>query len=69
MSAHKLKNYLQQIKEKVDQTDMLSDEQKADSVKRIEEWVAEDKAFGTLKNELIEMSLFFEKLFAELGLE
>ena len=69
MSAQKLKAYLEQIKEEVNKTDMLSEEQKSDSVKRIEEWVLEDKAFGTLKNELIEMSVFFEKLFAELGLE
>lgn len=69
MSSHKLKNHLEKIKEEVSKTDMLSDEQKSDSVKRIEEWVLEDRAFGTLKNELIEMSVFFEKLFAELGLE
>lgn len=68
MSTHKLK-HLEKIKEEVHNTEMLSDEQKSDSVKRIEEWVLEDKAFGTLKDELIQVSVFFEKLFAEMGIE
>ncbi|WP_226962181.1 hypothetical protein [Sulfurimonas marina] len=67
--SHKLKDHLEKIKDEVSKTDMLDESQKADSVKRIEEWVIEDKAFGTLKNELTEMSIFFEKLFAELGIE
>lgn len=69
MSSHKLKAHLEKIKDEVNKTDMLTDEQKADSVKRIEEWVMEDRAFGTLKDELMQMSVFFEKLFAELGLD
>ncbi|QOP41083.1 hypothetical protein FJR03_04735 [Sulfurimonas marina] len=69
MMSHKLKDHLEKIKDEVSKTDMLDESQKADSVKRIEEWVIEDKAFGTLKNELTEMSIFFEKLFAELGIE
>ncbi|WP_428738720.1 hypothetical protein [Sulfurimonas sp.] len=67
--SHKLKDHLEKIKEDISTTDMLDESQKADSVKRIEEWAIEDKAFGTLKNELFEMSVFFEKLFAELGIE
>ncbi len=65
----KIRENLETIKEKVSNTDLLDESQKTDSVKRIEEWVLEDRAFGTLKNELIEMSVFFEKLFAELGIE
>ncbi|MFT7859801.1 MAG: hypothetical protein ABXS93_02570 [Sulfurimonas sp.] len=65
----KVKQNLEKIKEEVSKTDLLDESQKTDSVKRIEEWVLEDKAFGTLKNELIEKSVFFEKLFAELGIE
>lgn len=67
--SHKLKEHLEKIKEDISKTDMLDESQKTDSVKRIEEWAIEDKAFGTLKNELFEMSVFFEKLFAELGIE
>lgn len=67
--SHKVREHLEKIKDEVAKTDLLDENQKTDSVKRIEEWVLEDKAFGTLKNELIEMSVFFEKLFAELGIE
>lgn len=67
--SHKLKEHLEKIKDEISKTDLLDESQKSDSVKRIEEWITEDKAFGTLKNELIEMSVFFEKLFAELGIE
>lgn len=66
---HKVQQHLEKIKEDISNTDMLDESQKTDSVKRIEEWIVEDKAFGTLKNELMEMSVFFEKLFAELGIE
>jgi len=69
MSSHKHKEHLETIKDAIDKSKNLSDEQKSESVKRIEEWVVEDKAFGTLKNELLEISEFFEVLFAELGLK
>lgn len=68
MSAHKHKEHLEKIKDAVVNSDKLDENQKSDSVKRIEEWVEEDKAFGTLKEELLNISEFFEILFAELGL-
>jgi hypothetical protein len=68
MSAHKHKEHLQKIKDAVVNSKELDENQKSDSVKRIEEWVMEDKAFGLLKEELLEISEYFETLFAELGL-
>jgi len=68
MSAHKHREHLEKIKDAVSKTDKLDENQKSDSVKRIEEWIAEDKAFGTLKEELLNVSEYFEILFAELGL-
>ncbi|WP_297485399.1 hypothetical protein [Sulfurimonas sp.] len=68
MSAHKHREHLQRIKEAVVKSDKLDENQKSDSVKRIEEWVEEDKAFGLLKEELLNISEYFEVLFAELGL-
>jgi len=59
--------HLERIKDAV-KVAPLSEEEKSQSMKRIEEWVMEDKAFGTLKNELLEISEYFETLFAELGL-
>jgi len=68
MSAHKHKEHLERIKEAVKNTKELDESQKSDSVKHIEEWIEEDKAFGTLKEELLNISEYFEVLFAELGL-
>ncbi|WP_457743930.1 hypothetical protein [Sulfurimonas sp.] len=68
MSAHKHKEHLEKIKDAVSKTEELNENQKSDSVKRIEEWYEEDKAFGLLKEELLEISEYFEVLFAELGL-
>ena len=68
MSSHKNKEHLTKIKDAVVKTKELNEDQKSDSVKRIEEWYEEDKAFGLLKEELLEISEYFEVLFAELGL-
>jgi len=68
MSSHKNKEHLQKIKDAVVNSKELSEEQKSETIKRIEEWMVEDKAFGILLEELLEMSEYFETLFAELGL-
>ncbi len=68
MSAHKHKEHLAKIKDAVTKAKDLNESQKSDSVKRIEEWYEEDKSFGLLKEELLEISEYFEILFAELGL-
>jgi uncharacterized protein (UPF0335 family) len=46
----------------------LSEEEKSTSFKRIEEWYAEDKAFGTLYEALAEISPAVKALLGELGL-
>jgi len=68
MSSHKKKEHLERIKEAVIHSNELNEEQKSQTVQRIEEWLVEDKAFGTLLEELLEISEYFETLFAELGL-
>lgn len=68
MSAHKHKEHLAKIKDAVAKSDKLDDKQKSDSVKKIEEWEEEDKAFGILEEELLDISEYFEVIFAELGL-
>jgi len=68
MSAHKHREHLEKIKDAISNSEKLNEEEKSDSVKRIEEWAEEDKAFGTLKEELLNISEYFEVLFAELGL-
>lgn len=60
---------IEAIKENIDKTNGLSESEKSESFKRIEEWVIEDKAFGILKEELLKVSLFFEEMFSEMGLK
>lgn len=67
MSKSNLK-HLETIKENIDKTNALSQEEKSDSFKRIEAWYAEDKAFGTLITELSEISPTIKSFLADLGL-
>jgi len=66
MSSHK---HLEMIRESIKKTTKLDESQKSESMKRVEEWVLEDRAFGTLKDELIKVSMFFEEIFSELGIK
>ncbi len=67
MSKSNLK-HLETIKENIDKTDALSQEEKSDSMKRIEEWYAEDQAWEALMLELSEISPKVKTVLADLGL-
>ena len=67
MSIRNLK-HLEKIKDSIDRSETLSEEEKSDSVKRIEEWYREDMASGTFMQELSELSPTIKALLAELGL-
>ena len=67
MSTSNLK-HMELIKENVDRSDALSEEEKSDSMKRIEEWYAEDQAWGTFITELSEISPKVKSILANLGL-
>lgn len=67
MSGSNLK-HLEKIKDSIDKSDTLSEEEKSDSVKRIEEWYREDMASGTFMQELSELSPTIKGLLSELGL-
>ena len=67
MSKSNLK-HLETIKENIDKSDALSQDEKSDSMKRIEEWYAEDKAWEALMAELSELSPQVKSILAELGL-
>lgn len=68
MSSHKHHEHIQKIKEEVQKTSHLSEDEKSDTIKRLEEWVAEDKAEGLLYEELLEISQGIKPILAELGL-
>ena len=67
MSRTNLK-HLERIKENIDKSSELTEEEKSNSFKHIEEWYAEDKAWGTFVNELAQISPKVEAILAELGL-
>jgi len=67
MSNSNLK-HLETIKENIDKTNTLSQEEKSDSFKRIEAWYAEDKAWESLMAELSEISPKVKTVLADLGL-
>jgi hypothetical protein len=63
-----MKKKIEQIKDSIKNSNKLSEEQKSSSFKTIEEWVAEDKAFGILYEKLMEISEEIEPILVELGL-
>ncbi len=67
MSKSNLK-HLETIKENIDKTSALSQEEKSDSMKRIEAWYAEDRAWEALMVELSEISPKIKTILADLGL-
>lgn len=60
--------HLEKIKETIDKSDTLTEEEKSDSMKRIEGWYREDMASGTFMRELSELSPTIKALLVELGL-
>lgn len=67
MSSSNLK-HLEKIKDNINKSDTLTEEEKSDSMKRIEEWYREDLASGTFMKELSELSPTIKALLSELGL-
>ena len=58
----------EKLKEAIKQTDKLSEDEKTQSVKHIEEWMTEDRAFGLIYDELVEYNIAFKEIFKEMGL-
>lgn len=69
MPSHKHHEHLAKIKENIANSELLSEQEKSDGVKKVEEWIAEDKGFGLLYDELVKLSAKFEPILKELGLE
>jgi hypothetical protein len=58
----------EKLKDAIVQSGTLTEDEKTQSVKHIEEWITEDRAFGLIYDELIEVSEAFKEIFKELGL-
>jgi len=57
-----------ELKDAITSTDKLSEDEKTQSVKHIEEWITQDRAFGLIYDELVEFNIVFKEIFRELGL-
>ncbi len=68
MSSHKHHEHLERIKDAIRNSKELSEEEKSNTLRHIEEWIAEDKAIGTLYEELVKLTEKIEPILAELGL-
>ncbi len=60
--------HIENIKERIEESKELNQEEKSNTIKHIEEWYAEDKAFGTFIAELAKISPKIEAILIELGL-
>jgi len=58
----------EKLKDAIATTEKLSEEQKTQSVKHIEAWMTEDRAFGLIYDELVEFNIAFKEIFKDLGL-
>jgi len=57
----------EKLKEAIATTEKLSEDEKTQSVKHIEEWMTEDRAFGLIYDELVEYNVAFKEIFKDLG--
>jgi len=62
------KEKIEEIKIAIVESDMLSENEKSQSIKHLEEWITEDRAFGLIYDELLGINEIFQEIFKELGL-
>jgi len=58
----------EKLKDAIKGTKKLNEDEKTNSVKKIEEWIKEDRAFGLIYDELAEYNIAFKEIFKEMGL-
>lgn len=68
MSSHKHHEHLSKIKDAVTNSQELSEDEKTNTIKHIDEWLLEDKAEGTFLEELTELASGIRPILVELGL-
>jgi len=63
-----MKEKLQKVKEHIKKHKDMSEEEKSDTLKKIDEWLLEDKAEGTIVAELTKLSKKVVPILEEIGL-
>jgi len=67
MGSHKHHENLTKIKEAVKKADHLSESEKSDTMKRLDEWIVEDKSEGVFYAELGNITQGMKSILKELG--
>lgn len=62
------KEKIEDIKIAIVESGVLSEDEKSQSMKHLEEWITEDRAFGLIYDELLEVNEIFKEIFRELGI-
>jgi len=68
MSSHKHHEHLNRIKEAVKTSEHMNEDEKTNTIKHIDEWLAEDKAEGMFVEELLNVASSIRPILAEMGL-
>ena len=68
MSTHKDKAHLEYIRDEIEKTQFLSEDEKSLTMRKIDQWILEDRASGTFYEELVELAVGIKPMLAELGL-
>jgi len=68
MSSHKNHEHLTKIKDAVLNSNSINEDEKTDTIKRIDEWLLEERASGTFAEELLEIAPEIRAMLTELGL-
>ncbi len=63
-----MKKKLEELKQKVKNHKDLEESEKTNTIKKIDEWLLEDKAEGTFANELMQISKKITPILEEIGL-
>ena len=63
-----MKEKLKKLKEKVKSHKEMTEEEKSNTIKKIDEWILEDKAEGIFIEELMEISKKIVPILEEIGL-
>ena len=67
MSSHKNHENLEKIKNAVNKAQHLNENEKSQTIQRIDEWIMEDKAEGLFYEELLEITQGMKSILKDLG--
>ena len=67
MSTHKNHENLEKIKDAVKDAQHLNENEKSETIQRLDEWIMEDKADGLFYEELLDITQGMKSILKDLG--